>query len=350
MSWHEFPRYVSVAERRQKAKRKLAELRKTGHNIKPIEIADRRIIAYTFWGNAWCENLEIYSDYDNRLSRGRSYARSGSILDLQITQGQIEAKVSGSRLYKVTLHIAQLPAEQWQALRTECAGQINSLVELLQGKLSSGVMEVVTREGVGLFPSLREIKLRCTCPDFAEMCKHVAATLYGVGARLDHEPEMLFLLRGVDPAEMIEEAISRGVTQHKQRRRQVLNIDDLSTVFGVDIDFSEEALTPLPKPRRSRHKTKEKNTRRGSTTATRSRRDFNAIGATVNLTKNADQILTVIIETPGLRSPEIAQLLSIPRTTVLSSIAKLKQHDLIKFVGAPKNGGYYPDTTSHSSS
>ncbi len=270
MSWQPWGRYVPVAERRAKAARKVAKLRKAGRTIKPVEI-EGRTIARTFWGKAWCDNLEAYSDYANRLPRGRTYARNGSVIDLQIKPGRIDALVAGTRLYEVALQVTPLPEGAWRGLRAECAGQIDSLVELLRGRVSAGVMEVVTRHGGGLFPSPGELELRCSCPDWAVMCKHVAASLYGVGARLDHEPEMLFSLRGVDPADMIDEAIERGVTAPGRRaksdgrraRGRTLQSDDLSAVFGVDIeadsgDPAEQPASPPPPVRRSKAKAKTK--------------------------------------------------------------------------------------------
>jgi len=316
-----------VAERRRRAAKKAARLTKAGHQLKPIAISGRAI-ARTFWGKAWCENLEAYSDYANRLPRGRTYARNGSVLDLQIAEGRIDALVSGTTLYKVNLRIDPLAAERWQTIRGECAGQIDSLVELLQGQLSDGVMEVVTRGSAGLFPSPREIHLACSCPDWAVMCKHVAATLYGVGARLDHEPEMLFLLRGVDPAEMIEEAVDRGVTERKQGRGRTLEVDDLSAVFGVDIDLTADAPKPAPKRRRPGRKAK------GSS-------GKSSKAGLPSLSDRAHQVLGVIGDEPGLRTPRIAELLGVPRSAVTRGIAELRRHGLVVFVGAPRNGGYY---------
>ncbi len=332
MSPYGYGRYVPVAERRAKAARKLAKLSKAGRDIKPIRVAGRAI-ANTFWGKAWCENLEAYSDYANRLPRGRTYTRNGSILDLQIAEGRIDALVSGSELYTVTLRITPLPAARWQTIRGECAGQIDSLVELLQGKLSSGVMEVVTRKGSGLFPGPKEIELNCSCPDWAVMCKHVAASLYGVGARLDHAPEMLFSLRGVDPTEMIEEAIDRGVTQRKQARGRVLEADDLASVFGVDIEF--EAAPAKSKPKRPRHKPKaapKKPAGRRGMVPARSSSD--------GLTDGARRLLAMITAEPGLRTPRLAEGLGISLSAAGTGIARLKSRGLVVFVGAPRTGGY----------
>jgi uncharacterized Zn finger protein len=231
-----WPPYVPVAERRRRAAQKVAKMKKSGQCVSPVEIAGRKI-ATTFWGNAWCKNLEAYSDYSNRLPRGRTYVRNGSVIDLQIEAGRIRALVNGTDLYTVDIEIKPLPKKKWTEIKGQCAGQIDSLVELLQGSISKGVMEIVTRKGEGLFPSPREIRLSCSCPDWATMCKHVAATLYGVGARLDDEPELLFTLRGVDPTEMVEAAIDQPTSAGRRRKGRVLETDELSSVFGVDIDM-----------------------------------------------------------------------------------------------------------------
>lgn len=325
MSWYGGRRYVSAAERRAKVEKKLSQLRKKGQEIRPVRV-DGRTIARTFWGKGWCKNLEDYSDYSNRLPRGRTYARNGSILDLQIVEGQIDALISGSRLYEVTIRIDTLPEERWSSIREECAGQIDSLVELLQGQLSDGVMEIVTRAEVGLFPSPREIHLSCSCPDWAVMCKHVAAVLYGVGNRLDHAPEMLFSLRGVDPGAMVEEAIERGVSQRGQARGRVLDVKDLSSVFGVDIDFSEQALV-APKRRQRSAKPGQPRARA-------------AIPAVVGLPATTQQVLDTIAAAPGLRTPQLAERLSMSRLTIRKAVARLKKEGLVVFVGAPRSGGY----------
>jgi hypothetical protein len=197
--------YVPVAERRRKALKKMESLRKRGQAISPVTV-DGRTIAKTFWGKAWCENLESYSDYENRLPRGRTYVRNGSVLDLQVASGRIKALVSGSEIYTVEVQVHPVAQPHWQSICADCAGSIDSLVELLQGRLSKGVMERISQQRTGLFPSPKEIKLSCSCPDWAEMCKHVAAVLYGVGARLDQQPELLFQLRAVNEKELIASA------------------------------------------------------------------------------------------------------------------------------------------------
>ncbi|MFH2009173.1 MAG: hypothetical protein ABI333_21470 [bacterium] len=250
-----WPPYVPVAERRRRAAKKVAKMKKSGRDISPVEIAGRKIAA-TFWGEAWCKNLEAYSDYSNRLPRGRTYVRNGSVIDLQIEAGRVRALVSGTDLYNVDIKIKPLPKKKWTEIKGQCAGQIDSLVELLQGSLSKGVMGIVTRKGEGLFPSPREITLGCSCPDWATMCKHVAATLYGVGARLDHEPELLFTLRGVDPTEMVEAAVDQPTAAGKARKGRVLKTDELSSVFGVDIDMDGVSSGEAPAPSRPAKRTR----------------------------------------------------------------------------------------------
>jgi uncharacterized Zn finger protein len=165
-----------------------ARFARKGGTLEPVRVAGRAI-AGTFWGKAWCDNMERYSDFANRLPRGRTYVRDGSVIDLRIAAGKVEAQVVGSDIYKTTVKISALPKARWKALGRDCACSIDSLVELLQGRLSRGVMARICRPETGLFPSPKEIAFACSCPDWAAMCKHVAAVLYGVGARLDQKPE-----------------------------------------------------------------------------------------------------------------------------------------------------------------
>jgi uncharacterized Zn finger protein len=227
--------YVSVAERRAKAERTMNKLRKKGHPVAPVVITGRAI-ASTFWGKAWCDNLEGYHDYENRLPRGRTYVRNGSVVDLQIAPREVKAMVSGSSLYTVTVSIAEVKKAHWASIRKDCAGSIDSLVELLQGRFSKGVMERICRQDGGLFPRPSDIRFSCSCPDYASMCKHVAAVLYGVGARLDAQPELLFRLRAVDENELvagIDQALPMSKTDPAAGK--VLDIDDLSAMFGLDM-------------------------------------------------------------------------------------------------------------------
>lgn len=241
MGFYDWRPYVSVAERRRKAMREMEKRRKKGHAVSPV-IIDGRTIAKTFWGKSWCRNLEQYSDYANRLPRGRTYVRNGSVVDLQIKPGLIEALVSGSELYEIALKIAPVAGPRWKSICEDCAGAIDSLVELLQGRFSKGVMERICQQGRGLFPSPAEIRLSCSCPDRAGMCKHVAAVLYGVGARLDEQPELLFRLREVDEKELIVKAgKALPLTRQAPAAEKVLGGEDLSDIFGLDMAQSIDA-------------------------------------------------------------------------------------------------------------
>ncbi|MDD4976795.1 MAG: SWIM zinc finger family protein, partial [Bacteriovorax sp.] len=205
MSYYGWGPYVSVAQKRKKAEAAAKKLIKKGEKISPVVI-DGKKIASTFWGQAWCEHLESFSDYENRLPRGRSYVKNGYVIHLAIEEGQIEALVQGSSLYKVKITVKEATKKKWDSIVKSCSGKIESVFELLQGKLSKAVIEVITHQHEGLFPLPSEIKLSCSCPDGAYMCKHVAAVMYGVGAKLDHGPELLFTLRQVDQAELITQA------------------------------------------------------------------------------------------------------------------------------------------------
>src|SRR3954464_13160736 len=180
MGYYGWRPYVPVAEKRRQAERKLATLKKQRQSVTPVTI-EGRTIAKSFWGQSWCSNLERYSDYENRLARGGTYVRSGLVVDLQIKKGEIAAMVAGSSLYKVKIAIAPVTAVRGKAIWRDCAGTVDSLVELLQGRLSKGVMDRVCREGDGLFPSPEEITLSCSCPDWAEMGEHVAGGGGGIG-------------------------------------------------------------------------------------------------------------------------------------------------------------------------
>ena len=237
--------YVTVAERRRNAMRAMEKHKKQGHAVSPV-IIEGRAIAQTFWGKSWCENLERYSDFANRLPRGRTYVRNGSVVDLQITPGAIRALVSGSELYEVALTVAPVAKPRWKSICNDCAGAIDSLVELLRGRFSKGVMERICRQNHGLFPAPAEIKLSCSCPDWADMCKHVAAVLYGIGARLDHQPELLFRLRAVDEKELIIKA-GKAIPLAKQGAAPAKVLSgDLSDIFGLDIAQSASAGAGLP--------------------------------------------------------------------------------------------------------
>lgn len=244
--------HVPAAEKRAKAERAVKKAQKDGKAMSPVVLAGRGAIAKTFWGKAWCDNLEAYSDYANRLPRGRSYVRNGSVIDLKIEPGRVLALVMGSSLYKVEIGIAAMPKKQWGALIKDCTGSIASLVELLQGKFSQAVMARLCVPKTGLFPSPKEIRLGCSCPDWASMCKHVAAVLYGVGARLDEQPELLFVLRQVDAADLVAQAAELPAkTKKTPAKAKLLDAAALADVFGIEMATADTAAKRAPGRKRA---------------------------------------------------------------------------------------------------
>ena len=239
-----FPEYVSVAERRRRAGRELEKLRRQGRRLSPV-VVEGRTVARTVWGQAWCKNLEAFSDFASRLPRGRSYVRNGLVIHVQVGAGKVEALVSGSELYEVEVKVKPLPVARWHTLVEACAGQVSSVVELLGGRLSGPVMEVLCRPGQGLFATPSERSFSCTCPDYARMCKHVVAVLYGVGARLDTAPELLFTLRRVEGAELVTRAAEGLAREAPASGATLEHGSDLGGLFGIELappDGKAEAL------------------------------------------------------------------------------------------------------------
>jgi len=238
--------YVPVATRQRNAKQLAGQLEKHGRKLQPVRIEGKGYkIAKTFWGSSWCANLECYSDFANRLPRGRTYARNGSVIDLSIEPGKVTALVSGSEIYNIKILVKRLPDARWQKLCSDCANSIDSLVELLQGRFSSGVMDLLCQPGTGMFPDPDQLELSCSCPDWALMCKHVAAALYGIGARLDSEPELLFTLRQVDHTKLISARGNAVAAPVGGDADGELAGQDLGAIFGIDLAEAD------PRPARS---------------------------------------------------------------------------------------------------
>jgi len=243
--YYGYPRYVSVAEKKARARRKLEQLRKKHPDLQPVLIEGSSLVR-TWWGKAWNGNLQKYADYANRVGRGRSYVRHGAVLDLQIRPGQVRALVQGSRRspYTVTMSIKPISKSIWKQIRAACVGQLASLQELLEGRFPKELMELFTAKGSGLFPSPKEIEFDCTCPDWATMCKHVAATLYGIGTRLDEDPGLFFVLRQAKMDDLITQAVrdrsAKLLGQAKKKTARVIDDADLGDVFGIDLDSIPE--------------------------------------------------------------------------------------------------------------
>jgi uncharacterized Zn finger protein len=252
MSWSEFERRPTVREQRQNAARESQRRAKRGETLSPVVI-EGRTIASSVWGKAWCDNLESYRDFEYRLPRGRSYVRHRAVIDLKVSAGQIAGLVCGSEVYSVAVAIKPLAQGHWSRIKTQCAGQVGSLIELLEGRLSEAVMRIITHRDSGLFPKPSEIQMACSCPDSATMCKHVAAVMYGVGARLDDQPQLLFALRNADHTDLIAQAADFEVTRKGSGRKTIAD-DALGSVFGIELDSSPEARPQSANSRRRKVK------------------------------------------------------------------------------------------------
>ncbi len=248
MSFWGFPKYVCKAEKKAKAEKKLAQLKKK-QDVRPV-IIEGGAIARTWWGKAWNKNLESYADYSNRIGRGRSYVRCGAVLDLQVNVGEIKALVHGSRAkpYVINIKIKKLSKNTWQQVTSECAGKLESLEELLTGIFPKALEKTFMQRNTGLFPSPQEIDFNCSCPDWASMCKHIAAALYGIGARLDEDPAVFFTLRGVDTGDLIKRTVSSKaedlLKKASKKSSRIIEGADLSAVFGVDLVEEPDSSIP----------------------------------------------------------------------------------------------------------
>ena len=241
MSYYGYPKYVSVAQKKSKAEKKIKQLRKKNPDIRPV-ILEGQALAKTWWGKSWNKNLESYADYSNRIGRGRSYVRHLAVVDLQIEPGKVTSLVNGSSLYKVEITIAKMKKQNWQAIKKECQSKLSSLPDLLAGKFPKSLQDIFMVQGNGLFPTPKEITLDCDCPDWATMCKHVAATLYGVGARLDEDPALFFTLRQVNMDDLISQAVQDKTASILKGdkatggKSNIIGDDKLEDLFGIDMD------------------------------------------------------------------------------------------------------------------
>lgn len=242
---YRYPKYVSVSEKRDKAKKSAEKLKKKNPNLKPVIIEGNKI-ARTWWGIAWIKNLERYADYSNRIGRGRSYVRHGAVLDLQIEAGKITALVQGSRSkpYSISISITALTKNVWKNIVATCEGTLGSLTDLVKGDFPKSLEDLFFTKDKGLFPSPKQISFNCSCPDWAEMCKHVAAVLYGIGSRLDEDPALFFILRKAK----LDDLVTRAVSQKSEKlvkktpvsSSRIMDVADISAVFGIEMAENDE--------------------------------------------------------------------------------------------------------------
>ena len=220
------------------SKKSLSEAKKKGRDYHPVVITGRKI-AKTWWGQSWCSNLERYADYSNRLPRGRSYVLHGAVVDLVLEPGHALAKVQGSSLYKVEICFDPLDSKKEKELSSACSAQIQNIEELLSGSFPERLKEQFFARDA-LFPAPRQIHFSCSCPDWASMCKHVAAVMYGIGARLDEEPIRFFDLRGIQVDDFIARAVESKVESMLKnaacKSSRILSYDHLEGLFGLDIE------------------------------------------------------------------------------------------------------------------
>lgn len=255
MRYGGFPPYVSVAERRAKALRQAEKLIKKLGRLEPVAV-DGRTLARSWWGKSWNQNLERYSDFANRLPRGRSYLSNGMVLDLRIEKEMIKGIVAGtaSTSYQITIRIQAISTPAWKRLVEKAMGKIETLQSLLAGKFPEDLKGLFFAKDSGLFPAPNEIKLDCSCPDWATMCKHVAAVLYGVGARLDVSPELFFTLRGVNMDALISQVAKKETEKLLSRQpgksSRIIQpsdsrLSDISALFGVSLAADAPPAAPV---------------------------------------------------------------------------------------------------------
>ena len=337
MAYGWYPRYVTVAEKKARAARKVKKLRKNIPDIQPVTLSGKAL-ATSWWGKAWNKNLERYADYSNRIGRGRSYVRHGAVLDLRIQPGVVTALVDGSfnEPYTVSITIASLNKKIWQKIQQQAGSQIASLADLLAGKFPKSLEDIFMARGQGLFPSPKEIKLDCDCPDWATMCKHVAATLYAVGARLDEDPSLFFTLRRVDIDELVARAVASKtdsiLNEHRPGDRKVIDDNSLGELFGISMDEKIDFTAPTGK------KAKKTATKKAGT-APRARSTKN--GEERSASQELSDLLVAIIEEYGeeISVADLADICGQPAKKLYPLLSRLHKQ---RFIARAGRGLYCP--------
>ncbi|WP_294374419.1 hypothetical protein [uncultured Clostridium sp.] len=238
MSFYRYYQYETTEDKKEKAEKSLKKLRKKNPNISPVIIKGNKI-AQSWWGSAWNKNLEKYADLKNRMGRGKNYVKNGLVLDLQIKTGEIDGIVqgSGSNYYEVNIKIDKLKKSKWKNIMEFCNHKIDTLETLIEGKFPKEFQEIFNKSEYGLFPHPKEIHFKCNCPDSARVCKHVAAVLYGTGARIDEDPLLFFKLRDVDFQDLlkksIEEKMNSMLKNAGKKSKRVIDDNEIEDLFGL---------------------------------------------------------------------------------------------------------------------
>lgn len=317
-----YPPYVSVGEKKARAKKKLDQLIKNKSDIKPV-IIEGRTLASTWWGKSWNLNLERYADYSNRIGRGRSYVRSGAVLDLKLLPGKVTSLVQGSvsKPYEITIKINSINNKIWNNIKEDCLGKLESLGELLEGKFPKALGEVFLAKGEGLFPSPKEINLSCSCPDSAYMCKHIAASLYGIGARLDENPMLFFKLRNVEVNDLVTQAVQsktkKMLEKANQKSKRAIKDTDISKIFGIELD---EMKTETQKV-----KSTKKNENRNKLSISKEKKPAKSDGITL-----IDMIYEIILQKPkGINIAALVKKTAFEEKKIYNVIYRLKKQNRI---------------------
>ena len=234
-----YPSYTqpSAEELRRKAETSVMKAGKCGQKYEPVCVAGTKI-CQRWWGIAWCRNLEQYADYTSRIGRGKRYVRAGAVLDLKIEASHILAKVQGSRQrpYQVEIRINPLTEKAVKKIQQQCVSKIKSLEELVAGEFPEELQHIFIGTD-GLFPKPSDITFDCSCPDWACMCKHVAAVMYAVGVRLDENPFYFFKLRGIHVDEFIDAAVEdriESMLKHAaDKSSRIIDKKEVHDLFGV---------------------------------------------------------------------------------------------------------------------
>lgn len=171
-------------------------------------------IGSTWWSERWISTLESYG-WDSRLERGRRYARMGQVIEFKLSSGQVDAKVQGSRRkpYSVTIKAKPLTERQWDKVLEAIGSQALFAAKLLAGEMPHDIEDVFESSSLTLFPSKKEIRTDCSCPDYANPCKHTAAVYYILAEEFDRDPFIIFHLRGMSKERMIECLRGRWASQ-----------------------------------------------------------------------------------------------------------------------------------------
>lgn len=203
-----------------------ARLTEEGSQLSPVRASGRNLVS-NCWAKAWMRHLGQSEVYGMRLAPGRTYLRYGCVIDCCISPGLIHALVSGEHVYEVDIRIAPPTEEQLGLIRTGCEGRVASWIDILQGRLSEDVLTLLCEPETGILPELGNISCSCTCPDWADICKHAAAALYATGVKLDHSPDLLFTLRQITLEQLLPAASGPAAP---------LDNGSLSSLFDINLD------------------------------------------------------------------------------------------------------------------